>query len=103
MALFRYFKREGHHDCLPSPCGSLSKQVLFGSIEEANKEVDICYKTTDNKGKKRLPYSFATPEQKAKAAKYALENGTANLLCHFSKEFPNLKESTVHGWKSVIC
>ena len=101
MALFRYFKCEGHHDCLPPPCVPLSKQVPFGSIKEANKEVDICYKTTDDKGKKRSPYSFAMPEQKAKVAKYATENSTANSLHHFSKEFPNLKESTVRGWKSV--
>ena len=102
MALFRYFKCEGHRDCLPSPCGPLSKQVPSGSIEEANKEVDICYKTTDDKGKKRLPYSFATLKQKAKVAKYVTENGTANSLRHFSKELPNLKESTIRGWKSVV-
>ena len=39
MALFKYFKPEGHVHCkcLPDPRGALNKQ---GLIEEANKEVD---------------------------------------------------------------
>ena len=109
MALFRYCKREGHRDCLPSPCGPLSRQVPSGSIEEANKEVDICYKTTDDKGKKCSPYSFAMPEQKAKFAKYATENGTANSLHHFLKElsnfflcFVNLTVNIAYSHKYII-
>ena len=100
MALFKYFKRERRHDCLPDPHGPLNKQVPSSSIEEANKEVDICYKAT-NVEKKRSPYNFATPEQKAKIGKYAAENGTTNAIRHFSKELPNLKESTIRGWRSA--
>ena len=99
MALLKYFKREKLHDSLQDPHGSLNKQVPSSSIEEANKEVDICYKATNTK-KKRSPYSFATPEQKAKIEKYAAENGTTNVIRHFSKEFPKIKESTIRGWKS---
>jgi len=54
--------------------------------EEPNKEVDICYKATD-KEKKRLPYNYATPKQKAKVRKYAAENGTTNAIRHFQKSF----------------
>ena len=100
FSLFKYFKRKERSDCLPDPYGPLNKQVPSSSIEEANKEVDICYKTTD-KDKKRSPYNYATPEQKAKLGKYAAENGTTNAIRRFSKEFPDLKESTVRGWRSA--
>ena len=50
-------------------------------ISRFNKEVDICYKAT-NVEKKRSPYNFATPEQKAKIGKYAAENGTTNAIRH---------------------
>ena len=36
-----------------------------------------------------------------KIGKYAAENGTTNAIRHFSKEFPNLKESTIRGWRSA--
>ena len=38
---------------IPDPRGALNKQ---GLIEETNKEVDMCYKTTD-KEKKHLLYN----------------------------------------------
>ena len=50
------------HNSLPDPHGPLNKQVPSSSIEEANKEVDICYKATSTE-KKRSLYSFTTPEQ----------------------------------------
>ena len=103
MALCKYLKPvkpEGHRGCLPDPRGPLNKQVPSSSIEEANKEVDSCYKATD-KEKKHLSYNFATPKQKAKVGKYVTENGTANAIRHFSKEFSNLKESTICGWRST--
>ena len=96
MLLLNCFKRETPRNSLLDPHGPLNKQVPSSSIEEANKEVDICYKATST-AKKRSPYSFATPEQKAKIGKYAAENGTTNAIRHFLKEFPNLKESTIRG------
>ena len=99
MSLLNYFKQETPHNSLPDPHGPLNKQLPSSSIEETNKEVDICYKTASTE-KKHSPYSFAAPDQKAKIGKYAAENGTTNAIRHFSKEFPNLKESTIRGWKS---
>ena len=63
MDMFKYFKREGKCDCLPDPHDPLNKQVPSSSIEEANKEVNSCYKET-SKEKKR--YNFVIPEQKVK-------------------------------------
>ena len=42
-----------------------------------------------------------TPEQKARVAKYAAENGTTSTICCFVKDILYLKESTVRGWKTV--
>ena len=46
---------------------------------------------------------IVTPEQKARVAKYAAENGTINAipLHRFAKDIPDLKESTARGWKTV--
>ena len=93
MSLLNYFKRETLRNSLPDPHGPLNKLVPSSSIEEGNKEVNICYKATSTK-KKRSPYSIETSEQKAKIGKYAAENGTTNAACHFSKEFPSLKKSS---------
>ena len=43
----------------------------------------------------------ATLEQKAKVAKYAAENGTTKAIRHFAKDMPELKESTVRGWRTA--
>ena len=46
MDLFKYFKWEGKRDCLPDPHGPLNKHVPSSLIEQANKEVNSCYKET---------------------------------------------------------
>ena len=48
---------------------------------------------------KRGRYDIFSPEDKVKAAKYAVENGVTASLHHFKQtgEFNNLKESTVRG------
>jgi hypothetical protein len=55
--------------------------------------------------RKRGAYEKITPENKAKIAKFAAENGIAAAIRHFDKQqdFPNLKESTVRGWKKAYC
>ena len=98
---FKYFNRtkaEGSN--LPDPSGPLSEKVPATSIEEANKEVEVSRNSNGGK-RRREPYVIVTPEQKARVGKYAAENGTTNAICHFSKDMPNLKESTVRGWKTV--
>ena len=53
-----------------------------------------------NSRNERGCYEFCSPENKAKIAKYASENGITASLRHFklTSEFNNLKESTVRGW-----
>lgn len=68
MAPFKYFKWQGHRDCLPDLC---NKQVSLGSVEEANKEVDICYKATD-KGK-RFALQFCNTQAENQGWVYAVK------------------------------
>jgi len=102
MALLKYFKRVNSKEeggTLPDPAGPLSKTVPSTSIEEANKEETVAL--AERKDKKRLPYLIVYLEQKARISKYAADQETTNAMRHFSKDFPNLRESTVRGWKSV--
>ena len=102
MALLKYFKQVDSKEeggTLPDPAGPLSKTVPSTSIEEANKEVTVAL--AERKDKRRLPYLIFSLEQKARIGKYAADQETTNAMRHFSKDFPNLRESTVRGWKSV--
>ena len=102
MGNVKYFNRtKTEGSSLPDPSGPLSKKVPATSIEEANKGVDACSSRNSNGGKRRAPYVIVTPEQKARVGKYAAENGTTNAIRRFSNNMPNLKESTVRGWKAV--
>ena len=86
---------------LPSPSGSIKKQLDSAVIEEANKDVS---KLITSPGGKRLPYLKITPHQKATIAKYAAEHGIANSIQHFKKDFLEeaLKEGIIHDWKKHI-
>ena len=102
MLLLKYFNHVKTKDSsLPDPSGPLSKKVPATSIEGANKEVNAHLSQQSNGGKCRAPYVIVTPEQKARVAKYAAENGTINAIHHFTKQLPSLKESTVRGWKTT--
>ena len=98
MSLFKYFIcLKSKDNDLPNPSGPLSEVVPSTSIEEANKEVDA--QLSKSSAKRHEGYMILTPEQKARVGKYAAENGTTKAICHFAKDIPNLKESTVRGWK----
>ena len=102
MSLLKFFSRVKTKDGFPDPSGPLSEAVPSSSIEEANKEVSAQLALVDDSGKKRrAAYMIATLEQKAKVGKYAAENGTTKALRHFAKDMPNLKDSTVRGWKTT--
>ena len=105
--LLKYFKvsrvkTEGNSSSsLPDPSGPLSEKMPATSIEEANKEVNAHSSRQSTGGKRHAQYVIVTPEQKARVAKYAAENGTTNAIRRFAKDIPDLKESTVRGWKTV--
>ena len=62
------------------------------SRELASKEVKKCEERTATLGMKRGYYDIFSPENKAKVAKYASENGVTASLHHFKQtgEFNNM-------------
>ena len=96
MSLYRYFKPSGKVKddsnsmaILPSPEGPLSKVVPSSTIVAGDTRGD----------RSRGTYEKYTPTEEAKIANYAILDGTAAALRHFSKEYPRLKWSTVNDWK----
>jgi len=88
LKYFKYFKPLKDSELTPK------------SRELTSNEVKKCKERSAIVGIKRGHYNFFSPENKAKVAKYTLENGVTALLCHFKQasNFINLKESTVCGW-----
>ena len=97
MALCRYFKRHSD-DKLPDPRGLLSIKIPSTSIASANVEVK---RVVSQEPVSRGPYTKFTAEQRAVIGKRAAEHGVAATIRFYAKEFPNLKESSVHTWKST--
>ena len=94
MALYNYFKKK-ENPTLPDEKGQLSKVVPSNYIDGANKEVTAVTKSLGKRG----PYLKLTGDKKAIIGKYAAEHGIVAAVRHFSNEFPELKDTTVHGWK----
>ena len=102
MALLWYFKRSNP---LPSPEGPLSMKVSSSSIQAANNKVEEAMSqesSTTAGNKKRGPYKKYTATEKAEIGNYALQNGTTAALRHFRTDFPDMKWTTVNGWKVAI-
>ena len=108
MSIYRYFNKANLDDLLPDPKGSLAKQVASSSIVSANVIVKNILRDSDQStggivspqtSKKRESYAKYTVEQKAEIAKRASEHGIASTIRHFSKKYPNLKESSIRTWK----
>ena len=92
--------------------GELEKVVPASMAESVKAELQRTAgvkRTIDGEGgsteKKRGAYEKITPENKAKIAKYAAENGISAAIRHFNKQqaFHNLKESAVRGRKKAYC
>ena len=107
-SLYKYFKREGKgeeepsNDGLPDPKGELSGKVPSRSILSANKEVRAVLNASKPRKRLRGSYDSFTPEEKAKIAKKAIENGITKTAVKYNRELQDrtLKESTVCTWVS---
>ena len=108
MSIRSYFTVKKHD----APEDELEKVVpasMAKSIKAELQRTGGVKRSADGEGgateKKRGAYEKITPENKAKIAKYAAENGIAAAIRHFNKQqaFSNLKESTVRGWKKAYC
>ena len=70
MALYKFFKDTCDMP-LPSPSGSLKRELDSAAIEEANKEVS---KLITSASRKHAPYLKVTPHQKVAIVKCAAEH-----------------------------
>jgi tellurite resistance protein len=104
MSLYNYFKPAS---VLPTPDGPLSKIVPSSSIRAANEAVQAILpagtatKPSKN-SKKRGTYQKYSPKEKARIGNYAVQHGTSAALRHYSKDFPDLKWTTVNDWRQAI-
>ena len=97
MALYHYFKQHPDEK-LPDPQGPLLIKMPSSSIASANGEVRS---VASQEPASRGAYSKFTSEQKAVIGKRAAEHGVAATIHFYANKFPNLKESSVHTWKSA--
>ncbi|CAH3151308.1 unnamed protein product, partial [Porites lobata] len=63
--------------------------------------VDLARPQPSQSRSKRSKYVQYSGEDRAKIAKYSCEHGNTKALQHFSKEYPNLKESTLRNFKKA--
>ena len=63
--------------------------------------VDLARPQPSQSRSKRSKYLQYSGEDRAKIAKYSCEHGNTKALQHFSKEYPNLKESTLRNFKKA--
>ena len=68
---------------------------LGSSVVSSKKYKSIVKTIKPSEKAKRITYK---EEEKVKVTKYANLYGIANALRRYSKEFPNISESTVRGW-----
>ena len=66
-------------------------QVDFGQIEESIQ--------TNSKTNGRGKYKQHSDKDRSIIGKYASENGPADAVRKFKKDFANINESTVHGFR----
>ena len=79
-----------------------SLPVMSTALQLAKREVQRVQEHSVKAGKKRSVYCMISPENKAKIAKYAVENGVSVSLRHKrGNAFLYLKESTLRGWVKV--
>jgi len=101
LNLFKFFKvtSSSPQVVLPSPDGPLSREIPSTAISAANDEVKaVVHQST----KKRGCYAKFTLQQKAIIGNYALINGPSAAICHYVREFPDLKYTTVCDWRKSI-
>ena len=63
--------------------------------------VDLARPQPSQSRSKISKYLQYSGEDRAKIAKYSCEHGNTKALQHFSKEYPNLKESTLRNFKKA--
>ena len=75
---------------------SLTRDSNLGELDFQGVQDEIAQK----KSKRKTSYPKYSAEDRFKIAKYASENGATAAVRKFKNPFPDMKESTVRGFKS---
>ena len=79
------------------PLGDVEYNAVVSSVAD----IVTPESSTASSSRKRRKYKHVSAEIRAKIGKYASENGSSKAICHFKKELPALKESTVRTFKQA--
>ena len=114
MSIFKYFGKKPDSDTgnekddnqspayLPSAfesgLGQQEYQNVVSNVVDLANPSTVSPATGRQRGK-RQSYAHYSGEMRAKIGKYAAKNGNEKAGKHFSKDFPDLKESTIENFK----
>ena len=96
MALYHYLKQQTKAK-LPDPHDPLSKEIPSTTITSVNED----RRHTVQQPVKRGSYAKFISEQKTAILKRATEHWIAATVCYYEKQFPHVKESSVHNWRNT--
>ncbi|CAH3182725.1 unnamed protein product, partial [Porites lobata] len=92
------FEDEGDEE-VDTNTADLDRRNEYNQVAAA--VVDLARPQPSQSRSKRSKYVQYSGEDRAKIAKYSCEHGNTKALQHFSKEYPNLKESTLRNFKKA--
>ena len=96
---FQYANPYTPTDDLPDQEDTILGRNEYNQVAAA--VVDLTRPQPSQSRSKRSKYHQYSGEDRAKIAKYSCEHGNKKALQHFSKEYPNLKESTLRNFKKA--
>ena len=87
--------------CFPQKESTSLGDVEYNAVVSSVADIVTTKSSTASSSRKRGKYTHFSAEIRAKIGKYASENGNSKAICHFKKELPALKESTVRTFKQA--
>ena len=112
MSIFKYFGKKPDSDtgnekddqpaylqsAFESALGQQEYQNVVSNVVDLANPSTVS-PATGRQREKRQSYAHYSGEMRAKIGKHAAENGNEKARKHFSKDFPDLKESTIRNFK----
>ena len=84
--------------------GDVEYAIVWSVADIVTPDVFYCIvfiQKAPSSSRKRGKYTYLSAEIRAKIGQFASENGNSKVICHFKKELPALKESTVRTFKQA--
>lgn len=87
--------------CFPRKESTSLGDVEYNAVVSSVADIVTPESSTASSSRKRGKHTHFSAEIRAKTGKYASENDNSKAICHFKKELPALKESTVRTFKQA--